>query len=146
MRGVALFVLASSSASCRAIDLSEFWQPELDLTQPGVVHTFESDFESWDPRRGEAYVMLHAGAAGDRGPKAMRLRVRAAEISAGGEATIVFDHLVEQVSPDSGQYLGMLDVEGRKFTWTVVVLETHVDVANGHLFFVGRGDEFYEHF
>lgn len=143
MRLAALFVLLC--ASCRAIDLSTFGQ-EFDLSRLGVVQTCETDFEAWDPRRGEAYVLLQAGNPQDREPKSLKIRIRAAEISIEGVSSIVFDHTIERICPwVQNNFVGILDVEGRRFHWTVVVLEAHPDLPTCTLFFEGRGDEYFDH-
>jgi len=127
-------------ASCRAIDRPRHAQ-ELDLTQPGVARSFVTDFTDWDPRRGEAYVMLAAWNPELRERTSLVLSLRAVEATPGGPAMIVFEHVVESVSPWCEQYLATFDVEGRTLHWTVTVLVSHPELPRGELLFVGRSDE-----
>jgi len=127
-------------ASCRAIDRSRHAQ-ELDLTQPGVVQSYVTDFTDWDPRRGEAYVMLAAWHPDLRERTPLALSLRAVELTPGGPATLVLEHTVESVSPWCRQYLATLDVAGRTLHWTATVLASHPELPRGELLFVGRTDE-----
>jgi hypothetical protein len=127
-------------ASCRTVDRSEY-KHELDLTRPGATRTFVIDFADWDPRRGAAYVMLDAVNPQDRERKSLRLSLRAADITNEGQVRVVFEQTIEGISPWTRQYIGTLDVGGRKLQWSATVLEAHSDLARASLLFVGRGDE-----